>query len=678
MVEVFEGKSAEELLRKSEERFRMLAEYAPFGISIMRSDRTFEYFNPKFTDIFGYDYQDLPDKHTWFKKAYPDVKYQNKVAAVWQQDLIDGPKVDEIKPKIFTVRCKNGQDKIIQFRAVALKDDKQLITYEDITDQTIAEEALKESEAKYRKLYEESQKIAEVHRSLIHSSADAILLCDLQERVRYLSPAFSRIFGWSLEEVEEKQIPFVPEFEQAATRSRFKKLVDKGTPCQGFETKRYTKDGRLIDVSISASRYDDHEGKPAGMLVILQDISERKALEAQFLQAHKFEAIGTLAGGIAHDFNNLLMGIQGNASLLLINTDPNHPHYPKLKNIEIYVQSGAELTKQLLGFARSGKYEVTATDLNKLIDKTNRMFGRTKKEINIHGKFQKGIWVVEVDRGQIEQVLLNLYINSWQAMSESGEIFVETENVRIKKSGFKHLNIKPGKYVKISVTDTGEGMDEAIQQRIFDPFFTTKKMGSRGGRGSGLGLASAYGIIQNHSGIINVSSEKGKGASFIIYLPASGKTMVKDEIQPQDFIKGNETILLVDDEDMIIESAGEMLEELGYTVLTAKGGKEALQILTQSNQKIDMVILDMIMPDMSGSDTYNSLMEINPALKVLLCSGYSLDGQATEILNRGCEGFIQKPFNLRALSTKVRETFEKQSVPADSVKTFSDTIEKRE
>jgi CheY-like chemotaxis protein len=203
-------------------------------------------------------------------------------------------------------------------------------------------------------------------------------------------------------------------------------------------------------------------------------------------------------------------------------------------------------------------------------------------------------------------------------------------------------------------------------------------MGGRGGRGSGLGLASAYGIIQNHNGIINVYSEKGKGASFTIYLPASKKTIVKDEIQPQDFIKGNETILLVDDEDMIIESAGEMLEELGYTVLTAKGGKEALQILKQNKQKIDMVILDMIMPDMSGSDTYNGLMEINPNLKVLLCSGYSVDGQATEILDRGCEGFIQKPFNLRDLSTKVRETFEKNLKLADISKTPPDLTEKRE
>ncbi|MGD2269712.1 MAG: PAS domain S-box protein [Desulfobacterales bacterium] len=660
MAKAKKHKNAELMLRKSEERFRTLAEYAPFGISIMRPDRSFEYLNPKFTDIFGYDLNDLPDKASWFSKAYPDAEYRKKVSAVWYQDFVAGSKVEEIKPKIFTVTCKDGQEKIIHFRAVALKDNKQLITYEDITDQTIAEEALRESEAKYKKLYEESRKAEAVYQSLLHSSVDAIILCDLQERIRFLSPAFTRIFGWCLDDVEGKQIPFLPAFEKAATRMRFNKLIGNGTPCQGFETKRYTKDGRLIDVSISASRYDDHEGKPAGLLVILQDISLRKALEAQFLQAHKFEAIGTLAGGIAHDFNNLLMGIQGNASLLLINTNPNHPNYTKLKNIELYVQSGAELTKQLLGFARSGKYEVTAADINTLLDKTNRMFGRTKKEIHIHAKFQHNIWAVEIDRGQIEQVLLNLYINSWQAMSGGGDIFVATENTRIDKTGFQQMNLEPGKYVKISITDTGEGMDEAVKQRIFDPFFTTKKMGVRGGRGSGLGLASAYGIIKNHGGMIMVSSEKGKGATFNIYLPASQKSIVKEDVQPQKFIRGNETILLIDDEEIILESTGEMLEELGYTVLTAKGGKEALGIFRQHRKKIDLVILDMIMPEMSGGDTYNALIRINPEIKVLLCSGYSLNGQASEILARGCQGFIQKPFDMRDLSVKVRETFDKE------------------
>jgi PAS domain S-box-containing protein len=659
MTDVTDRKQAEELMRRSEERFRTLAESAPFGISIMKPDRSFEYFNPKFTEIFGYTLKDLPDKASWFKKAYPDEEYRNKVAAVWYQDWIEGSEVDEIKPKIFTVRCKNGRDIIIHFRAVAQKDEKQLITYEDVTDQTIAEEALRGSEAKYKKLYEESQKTSEVYRSLIHSSADAIVLCDLAERVKYISPFFTRIFGWSMEDVEGKPIPFLPEFEKESTHKRIKDLVETGTPCQGFETKRYTKDGRLIDVSISASRYDDHESKPAGILVILQDISKRKELEAEFLQAHKFEAIGTLAGGIAHDFNNLLMGIQGNASLALVNMDPNHPNYSKLKNIEQYVQSGAELTKQLLGFARSGKYEVTATDLNELVEKTTRMFGRTKKEINIHTKFQQDIWATEVDRGQTEQVLLNLYINAWQAMPGGGNIYIETENVIIDPNSVKQINLETGKYVKISITDTGEGMEEEIQQRIFDPFFTTKKMGSGTGRGSGLGLASAYGIIKNHGGIITVSSEKGKGANFTIYLPATEKYAVKEATPPNDLKKGKETILLIDDEDMIIDTAGNMLVELGYQVLTAIGGKEALKVFRQNKDQIDLVILDMIMPDLSGSDTYNGLIAIKPTLRVLLSSGYSLNGQAAEILQLGCDGFIQKPFNLRTLSLKIRETFQK-------------------
>jgi signal transduction histidine kinase len=381
----------------------------------------------------------------------------------------------------------------------------------------------------------------------------------------------------------------LPDFEKESTQKKIKGLVESGTPCQGFETKRYTKDGRLIDVSISASRYDDHESKPAGILVIFQDISKRKELEAEFLQAHKFEAIGTLAGGIAHDFNNLLMGIQGNASLALVNMDTNHPNFSKLKNIEQYVQSGAELTKQLLGFARGGKYEVSATDLHELIEKTTRMFGRTKKEINIHTKFQRDIWATEVDRGQIEQVLLNLYINAWQAMPDGGKIYIETENVIIDQNSVKLINLETGKYVKISITDTGEGMEEGIQQRIFDPFFTTKKMGSGTGRGSGLGLASAYGIIKNHGGIITVNSEKGKGATLAIYLPVTDKHAVKEGAATDNLMKGKETILLVDDEDMIIDTASEMLKELGYQALTAKGGTEALKVFKQNKDKIDLV-----------------------------------------------------------------------------------------
>ncbi|MCK5193317.1 MAG: response regulator, partial [Desulfobulbaceae bacterium] len=358
---------------------------------------------------------------------------------------------------------------------------------------------------------------------------------------------------------------------------------------------------------------------------------------------------------IAHDFNNLLMGIQGRASLMMMDTDSSHPYNEHLKGIEDYVKSAADLTKQLLGFARGGKYEVKAIDLNKLIINQNRMFGRTRKEINIQEKFEKNLWAVDVDQGQIEQVLLNLYVNSWQAMPGGGDLYIQTENIVIDESFNRPYHVEQGKYVKVSVTDTGVGMDEPTQQSIFDPFFTTREMG----RGTGLGLASAYGIIKSHGGSIDVFSEKGEGTTFNIYLPATEKEIVKEKKSQEEVLKGAETTLLVDDEDMIVDVGCGIIEKLGYNVLTAKSGKEAIEIYKKNHDRIDMVLLDMIMPEMGGGESYDKLKEINPGIKVLLSSGYSIDGEATKILERGCNGFIQKPFYMTDLSKKIREIIDK-------------------
>ena len=367
------------------------------------------------------------------------------------------------------------------------------------------------------------------------------------------------------------------------------------------------------------------------------------------------EAIGTLAGGIAHDFNNLLMGIQGRVSLILMHTDSDHPHYAHLTGIEDAVEKGADLAKQLLGLARGGKYEVRPTNLNDLVKSSSEMFGRTKKEIRIHKKYQQDLWVVEVDRGQIEQVLLNLYVNAWQAMPGGGDLYLETKNITLNKQYTKALDMEPGNYVELSVTDTGVGMDEATRKRVFEPFFTTREMGG----GTGLGLASAYGIIKNHGGMITVDSEPAQGATFNIYLPGSDKEVPKEKAPSEEVSEGTETVLLVDDEDMILNVGKGMLTALGYRVMVAPTGKQAVELYTTHHDEIDMVITDMIMPDMGGGDLYDKLKEINPNVKVLLSSGYSLDGQAGEILRRGCDGFIQKPFNLKELSAKMREILDK-------------------
>ena len=413
----------------------------------------------------------------------------------------------------------------------------------------------------------------------------------------------------------------------------------------------------LKSMGIYDKPVNEADKKFMGTYGVARDIGDRKRLEAQLLQAQKMEAVGTLAGGIAHDFNNLLMGIMGRISLISYDIDSNHPHYKNLRGIEDIVRRGSDLTKQLLGFAMGGKYEVKPTDINEFIMKCSDMFGRTRKETRIHTIFQKDVCAVEIDQSQIEQVLLNLFVNAWHAMPEGGDIFIHTKNVTLDDEDVMHCGIKPGQFVKVSVTDTGVGMDEETQQHIFEPFFTTKKLG----RGTGLGLASAYGIIKNHGGLINVSSKKGEGTTFNFYLPVVEAQIIKqlpDDIE-DEILHGTETILIVDDEEIVLDVSREILSSMGYDVIIAEGGKVALEIFKKDKDKIALVILDMIMPDVGGSHVYDVLKKIKPDVKVLLSSGYSIDGQASEIMSRDCDGFIQKPFSMTQFSKKIRNILDK-------------------
>ena len=277
-----------------------------------------------------------------------------------------------------------------------------------------------------------------------------------------------------------------------------------------------------------------------------------------------------------------------------------------------------------------------------------------EKELRIDTKFQENIWPVEVDRNQIDQVLLNLYVNAWQAMPGGGQLLVQTRNCRLDDQFVRPFNVPSGNYVEISVTDTGIGMDDETRKRIFDPFFTTKEIG----RGTGLGLASVYGIVKNHDGIITAQSEKGKGATFTIYLPATDKPVKEAKRAVEALAAGEETILLIDDEDMILDVGKSMLEKLGYHVLVAVAGGQAVEIYRKRANEIDLIILDLIMPEMSGRETYDRLKKIEPRVKVLFSSGYSKEGVANDILKDAGAGFIQKPFDIEKLSRNVRQALD--------------------
>lgn len=486
----------------------------------------------------------------------------------------------------------------------------------------------------------------------IDHAREAIFLVARDARLVYVNNSACSSLEYTREELLSMT---VFDIDPALPRALWDDLWNRGQDgsSYSFETKHQTKSGRVFAVEITSSPFAFYGDEYRFSYV--RDITDRKRAEAerlkleqQLIQAQKMEAIGTLAGGIAHDFNNLLTVILGHACLLLAEIPENHPHYLRLKSIETQALSAAYLIKQLLGFARGGKYEVVQTDLNKLIQSMSEMFGRTRKDITITCRLHPELSLVEIDRVQIEQVFVNLLLNASQAMPGGGTIFLSTENVSFDAHSGDY-GLPPGTYVKSTVSDTGVGMDETTLKHIFEPFFTTKDKGI----GTGLGLASAYGIIKNHGGIIHASSEIGHGSTFIIYLPASGKQALDEPAVLPEIVAGTGTILLVDDQDAVVEIGTEMLESLGYNVLAARSGQEAIKIYSERGNQIQLVILDLIMPGMSGSETFDRLKQIDPNIRIVLSSGYSINGQAAEIIRKGCLGFIGKPFNLQDLSGKI-------------------------
>jgi two-component system, cell cycle sensor histidine kinase and response regulator CckA len=493
----------------------------------------------------------------------------------------------------------------------------------------------------------------DTYREIFNTVNDTIWVHDIETgQFLDVNNKVTEMFGYSVREAINLSVEDissgVPPFIQETAVELLKKAA-AGEP-QLFEWHCKHKDGHLFWTEVNLK-----QGTVAGKKCVLameRDITERKRLEAQLIQAQKLEAIGTLSGGMAHNFNNILNGIQGFASLIRVSMKPDNPHYEWLKFIEEQVSSGAELTMQLLDFSRGGNYEMKPLDINQLLSRVANLFRKAKREVVMHMSLAKDTMTVLADQNQVEQVILNLFVNASQAMPSGGNIHLETQRVFLGNSDVQPYGASPGAYVKISVSDTGVGMDEKTQERIFEPFFTTKPVG----QGTGLGLSSVYGIIKGHRGFINVDSKLGNGTTFTIYLPATEKeAIVAEKRATTEVLTGTETIMVVDDEKASREAGKAFLESLGYRVYVAGSGQEAMAVYMEKRNEIDLVLLDMIMPGISGGETFDRLREINPDVRVLLCSGYSIKGEAQKILERGSKGFLQKPFKLEELSWKIRK-----------------------
>jgi len=510
-----------------------------------------------------------------------------------------------------------------------------------------------------RKRVEEALRLTQFS---VDNAGDAAFWMGPDAKFIYVNDTACSSLGYSREELLSMAVPDIdPNFPAAAWPEHWQEVRSRGSFI--VESQHRAREGRVFPVEITVN-YLEFEGKEYNC-VFARDISERKEAEkekermqVQLRQAQKMEAVGTLAGGIAHDFNNLLQAVQGYAQLLLLRKDGDDDGQRELQQIVRAATRGAELTQQLLTFSRKIESELQPIDFNREVENVRLLLERTiPKMIEVEFRLAEDLKMVNADPGQVEQILVNLAVNGKDAMPDGGKLIVETANVILDQDYCKiHRVANPGNYVQLTVTDTGHGIDKMTIEHIFEPFYTTKETG----KGTGLGLATVYGIVKSHNGHIVCYSEPDEGTTFKIYLPTIDST--EEARKAEEHMSapegGSETILLVDDEEPIRSLGTQILEEFGYTVLTAADGESALQLYSEEQKKIDLVILDLIMPGMGGKLCLLELLKINLEAKVTIASGYSPDGPTREILKNEAKGFISKPYDLRQMLKVVREVLD--------------------
>lgn len=643
--DVTEYQKARMALVQSEALLRAILAASPVGICLL-TDHVINWYNNALGDIFGYGQQELLGRHDRVLYLNDQIHQHVEREALKQIDEYGQAVIETVLVK------KDGSVIDCALKMKPLSRDQRELTHitvvQDITAQKKADAAMKESERRFRDLF--------------NTISDFIYAHDMEGRLLDVNPSAARSLGYSPGEIIGRKIP---DFMRIKNRKAFyddylPRIQKVEGPLNGVFV-LLGKDGREHYIEYSGVYVNEGDKQPyvngSGREVTERVLAEREMekLEEQLFHSQKMEAIGTLASGVAHDFNNVLQVISGYIQSILMESSIDPSLSGKLDKMNEAVERAAELIRRLLTFSRKTDIALKPLDLNEEVMHAVKMLERTiPRMISIETKLSGDLKKVNGESVLLEQVLMNLGSNARDAMPNGGRLVIETENVVIDSvNEALHYGLRQGDYALLKVWDTGKGMDKKTMQRIFEPFFTTKRIGE----GTGLGLSTVYGIIKGHNGRITCYSEPGEGTIFKIYIPAAGDvaTVEKADIKDQaEALSGSETILLVDDEKPILEVGKSILQQFGYKIATASSGEEALEIYDQPDADIDLVILDLGMPGMGGRACLEKLLRINPEVKVIIASGYSVDGQAQDILDLGAKGFVGKPYRIREMMKSIR------------------------
>lgn len=635
-------KELRDRLKDSEAWYRTLFDSSATALFVIEEDGTISTVNNQTEIILGYSRDLVQGRQKWMDLVHPED--MPLLMEAWRKRLKEG----STAIKAYQIRIRTSKGYRWAFLSVGFLPHlrKTIASLIDITDKVEAEEEAKERE--------------EAFRLALEASPIPIVLYDTTLSPMFVNSAFEQTFGWSKEELISRpmsELPHIPHDQRQAALGLVRELYERGI-ITGVHVKRLNSRGEVLDVLLSGAAFKDLKGNPKGLVVFLMDITARERIEAQLRQFHKLEALGSVASGVAHDFNNILQAIYGFAQVMLMRRGQEDPDFKRLKAIEECCERARDLIHNLLIFGRKTEVTLKPINLNREIRQNMPVLERLiPKMIRIEAHLTEDLHLINADTTQLQQVIINLAANARDAMPEGGTLTFQTKNVYLDEEYCKvHVGFKPGPYVLFAISDTGVGIPAEILDKIFDPFFTTKEAG----KGTGLGLSIVYGIIKNHNGFINCYSEVGKGTTFKIYFPAllSEEMAQRYKEENSHLPKGrNETILVVDDEKNVLDLLEDTLSKANYKVIKAESGEECLEICTHT-KGIDLIILDLNMPGMGGLRCLKELKAMGIGKKVIIASGYALNGEIKSQIEPQGLPYLMKPFDFPTLLKTIRKVLD--------------------